>query len=55
MKNILALILLMAAGSCSKEKNVSNEIRLSLASEIPTIDPASCYDTVCGPVVTNSY
>jgi oligopeptide transport system substrate-binding protein len=55
MKNFLALLLLVAAVSCSKAKNDANEIRLSLASEIPTIDPAGCYDTVCGPVVSNSY
>jgi oligopeptide transport system substrate-binding protein len=53
MKIFLVLFVLIV-GCTNKEKFV-NELRLSLSSEIPTIDPATCYDTVCAPVVASSY
>ncbi len=53
---IILLTLLLTSTACTKKaKDGAQEIRLVLATEIPTIDPASCYDTVCGPVVSNSY
>jgi len=47
-------LLLFAACTQKKEKSLK-ELRLSLSSELSTIDPAGCYDTVCAPVVANSY
>lgn len=42
--------------SCTNKRDASTqELRLSLGAEIPTIDPATCYDTVCAPVVSTGY
>jgi oligopeptide transport system substrate-binding protein len=50
------LLVLFVIGSCNSKKEAGiRELRLSLGAEIPTIDPATCYDTVCANVVANSY
>ncbi len=33
--------------SCTKNTNRSDQINLSIPSDISTLDPANCYDTVC--------
>lgn len=54
MKFILLLSFLVV-GCQNKKENLVKELRLALSSEISTLDPAGCYDTVCAPVVANSY
>lgn len=53
---ILFLCLAFVLSACDSKKEVQvRELRLSLSSELSTLDPAGCYDTVCAPVVANSY
>ena len=33
--------------SCTKNTNRSDQISLSIPSDISSLDPANCYDTVC--------
>ncbi len=54
MKFLLSLIL-VALAACQSKNEDKNELRLTLASEVSTIDPAVCYDQVCQQVVANSY
>ena len=54
MKFILLLSFLLVACQ-EKKENLVKELRLALSSEVSTLDPAGCYDTVCAPVVANSY
>lgn len=54
MKFLLPLILI-ALAACQSKNEEKNELRLTLASEVSTIDPAICYDQVCQQVVANSY
>lgn len=53
---ILFLLLALVSVSCTGKKDAAlKELRLSLSAEISTIDPATCYDTVCANLVANSY
>lgn len=54
MKFILLFSLFLVACQ-EKKENLVKELRLALSSEVSTLDPAGCYDTVCAPVVANSY
>jgi oligopeptide transport system substrate-binding protein len=54
MKFILLLSIFLVACQ-EKKENLIKELRLPLSSELSTLDPAGCYDTVCAPVVANSY
>jgi oligopeptide transport system substrate-binding protein len=54
VKFLLPLVLLVLA-ACQSKKEAANELRLSLASEISTIDPGVCFDQVCQQVVSNVY
>lgn len=51
--SILLTLLLLAA--CSGKQESKNELKLVLANEISTIDPAACFDQVCQAVVNNMY
>lgn len=51
---LLCLIFLVLMVACEKDK-AENVLRIPLPSEIPTIDPAVCYDQACQQVVLNGY
>lgn len=55
MKLLMITLSLFIFGCTGKKDGGVKELRLSLSAEIPTIDPATCYDTVCANVVANSY
>lgn len=54
MKYLIALSLLVLF-SCTKNKNRTDLISISLQQEIATLDPANCYDTVCWVPVSHVY
>lgn len=41
------LILTFLLVSCTKNKDRSDQINISLTGEVTTLDPANCFDTVC--------
>jgi len=51
----LFLVLLALVACTNKKDSGKQELYIAIGAEIPTIDPATCYDTVCGPVVASSY
>jgi ABC-type transport system substrate-binding protein len=51
----LIILALLTFAACSKNKNRTDTISLSLAQEIATLDPATCYDTVCWIPVSHVY
>ena len=55
MKLIFSVLSLIVLASCSKPKISSDTIEISLPGDISTLDPASCYDTVCYVPVTQVY
>ncbi len=54
MKTLILASLLILTG-CSGKDKAKNELRAVLPTEVSTIDPASCYDNVCQPVVMTAY
>lgn len=54
MKYLILVSLLFAFG-CSKNKQRTDTISVSLQQEIATLDPANCYDTVCWVPVSHVY
>jgi ABC-type transport system substrate-binding protein len=51
----LVIVSLLVFAGCTKHKSKSNTISISLEQEIATLDPASCYDTVCWIPVAQVY
>ncbi len=49
------LVTLLAFAACTKNKNRTDTISISLEQEIATLDPANCYDTVCWIPVAQVY
>ncbi len=54
MKFIL-IISLLAFAACTKNKQKTDTLSISLQQEIATLDPANCYDTVCWVPVAHVY
>lgn len=54
MKYLLILSLVVFA-SCTKNKDRTDTISISLQQEIATLDPSNCYDTVCWVPVSHVY
>lgn len=51
----LLIAILVVFGACSKNKQRTDTISISLQQEIATLDPANCYDTVCWVPVSHVY
>jgi oligopeptide transport system substrate-binding protein len=51
----LIVLLLFSLVACTKGKNKSDTIEISLPGEISTIDTASCFDTTCAVPVSQVY
>ena len=50
MRNVFFALIFLVAG-CTKNSKPTNQVNISLAGDIATLDPANCYDTICyGPV-----
>lgn len=43
----LLLVFILALSACTKNSNRTDQIDISIPSDISTLDPANCYDTVC--------
>jgi oligopeptide transport system substrate-binding protein len=54
MKFLFLIVLLISVG-CSKGTKRLDEIKISLPQEVSTVDPASCFDTVCYLPVAQVY
>jgi len=54
MKRILFLLFIFVLG-CTKNSNRVDQINISIPSDISTLDPANCYDTVCYVPLTQVY
>ncbi len=51
----LTLLILLLAVSCTKDGKDKNTIAISLPGEVSTLDPATCFDTICYVPVAQVY